>query len=180
LEDRRWVEEVVVDRSERAFKGLYRRYTPRMLNCARRLLRGDHVEAEDAVQEAWMRAIRGLGGFSWESGLSTWLVGITLNVAREIRRKTMEVVTMDGYELMPATGGGVSAEMGIDLERAMARLSPGRHAVLTLHDLEGYTHREIADLLDISAGTSKSQLFDARRFLRARLTGRRSPVDGAP
>lgn len=85
-------------------------------------------DAEDIVQEAWIRAAEAAAGFQWESGFGTWLTGIAIN-----------------------------------------RLPVGYRTVLVLHDLEGFRHEEIAEQLGIALGTSKSQLFHARRCVRALL-----------
>jgi RNA polymerase sigma-70 factor (ECF subfamily) len=149
---------------EAAFRMLYRQHTPRLFAVVLRLL-GRRPDAEDAVQEAWLRAVRGLAGFRRESSFASWLTGIGIRCALEILRKRpvafeasrSEGVTTDGPELT------------IDLERAIADLPDGYRIVLLLHDLEGFTHEEIGQLLAIEPGTSKSQLFHARRALRLRL-----------
>jgi len=154
---------------------------------ALRLAGGRHADAEDVVQEAWTRAVQRLPGFEWRSSLSTWLQSIVINCARERwrvatweslddpgRLDTEERRTVRTPHRAPRTGHraqGTGHGVGetIDLERAIAALPEGYRAVLVLHDVEGYTHLEIAALCGISEGTSKSQLFHARRALRARL-----------
>ena len=110
--------------------------------------------------------------FRWESKLSTWLVGITINRCRELlraeRRDASHVVEDHGNSALAAPATQV------DLERALMRLAPGYREVLLLHDVEGYTHEEIATILSIDPGTSKSQLARARAALRKFLeTGRK-------
>ncbi|MBC7894253.1 MAG: RNA polymerase sigma factor [Cytophagaceae bacterium] len=129
-------------------------------------LQGDADEASEVVQDAWLRALRGLGGFAWKSALRTWLLGVVLNCCRErwaARGESLEVVP----ELLPAPAD--HPDLRVDLERAIAALPTGYRAVVVLHDVEGYTHEEIAAQLGVAPGTSKSQLARARRHLRARL-----------
>lgn len=125
------------------------------------------MEVEDVIQEAWLRAVRGLGEFGWRSSLRTWLSSIVLNCCRERWREQPEVTGLDA----DATAPGGDMHLRVDLEAAIAALPPRYRAVLVLHDVEGYTHDEIAERLGVQPGTSKSQLFHARRVLRARLTG---------
>lgn len=166
--DRALAERVSRDGDERAFRVLYRRHTPVLYPFALRLLGGDELEAEDAVQETWIRATRALSGFRWEASLRTWLLGILLNVCRNLfRRRDRRWLELKEDPVAPVPG--VDAEARIDLESAIALLPPGYRSVLVLHDVEGHRHEEIGALLEISPGTSKSQLFHARRALRALL-----------
>jgi RNA polymerase sigma-70 factor (ECF subfamily) len=154
-----------VDRGdEEAFRLLFRRHTPRMYATAVRLTGGVSRDAEDVVQSAWLRAARQLGQFEWRSALSTWLIGIVINCARELRR------ARPGCEVPPEVlehqAAPPHAGRDLDLERAIAALPEGYRQVLVLHDVEGMTHTEIAAALGIVEGTSKSQLFHARRAVR--------------
>ncbi len=152
------------DRGEDAFRVLYRRHTPVLYRLALRLL-GEGAGAEDVVQEAWIRAAERLALFRFESSLRTWLVGILLNCVREARRRGSSGDPLSAEEAAspPVVGDA------IDLERAIGGLADGYRRVLVLHDVLGHTHREIAALLGVDEGTSKSQLFLARRALRRRL-----------
>jgi RNA polymerase sigma-70 factor (ECF subfamily) len=152
------------DGDETAFRHLFRRHSPMMYALARRMLGRVGSEAEDAVQEAWVRAVGALATFGWRSSLRTWLVGITINCCREILRVRSPGFQL-GAELEPSPGAATREER-LDLERAIERLPDGYRAVLVLHDIEGLTHAEIADRLGIDLGTSKSQLSRARRALR--------------
>ncbi len=118
------------------------------------------------VQDTWLRAVRALPRFRWESSLRTWLMGIGLNRAREVlrgRARSPGVPDGDGVEV--AVHPPPTAER-LDLERAIACLPDGYRTVLLLHDVEGFTHPEISERLDIAIGTSRSQLHHARRTLR--------------
>lgn len=152
---------------EHAFRALYRRHTPALYAFACRLMGGESSEVEDIIQDAWLRAVRGLGEFGWRSSLRTWLSSIVLNCCRERWRESPEVTGVAADA--PAAEGDLHLRM--DLEAALAALPPRYRAVLVLHDVEGYTHDEIAERLGIQPGTSKSQLFHARRALRERLSG---------
>ena len=146
---------------ESAFRLLYRRHSPAMYAMALRLLARRVSDAEDAVQEAWLRAVRGLGGFRGDSTLRTWLLGITIRCALEAvrRRPPASLPDLDAVSV-PAR------PPSLDLETAISHLADGYRQVLVLHDIHGYTHDEIADLLGIAPGTSKSQLSRARGAVR--------------
>lgn len=168
--DRRLAAALLDEGREEAFRALYRRHTPRVFQFVLRLLGGAEVDAEDVVQETWIRATEGLGRFRWESSLGTWLTGIALNCCRDFwRRKGRDVFR----EPEGTAGHGRTARQPhderIDLERAISLLPTGYRAVFLLHDLEGFTHAEIAERLNVTQGTSKSQLFAARRALRGLL-----------
>ncbi len=167
--DRALVERFLRTRSESAFRALYSRHSPLVYGLVRRLS-ARHADAEDAHQEAWLRAIRSLPEFRWESSLGTWLCGIAVNCCRERWRRDCfpDAKAPDDIAVAPR-------EDGIDVERALARLPPGYRAVLILHDVLGYTHGEIARKLEVEPGTSKSQLARGREALRAMLGEGRSP-----
>jgi RNA polymerase sigma-70 factor (ECF subfamily) len=157
---------------ETAFRALYRRHTPAVWRLALRLGGGDEPWAEELVQRCWIRAVEGMASFGWRSALSTWLGGIAINCARELWREgrgRAEATPDDWTGLSLSQGAGSGAEERIDLDRAIERLPQGCRQVFVLHDVEGYTHEEVAGLLGIEAGTSKSQLSHARRRLRAAL-----------
>ncbi len=162
--------EQVLGGSEAAFRQLYERHTPRLYQLVLRLMGGAEADAEDAVQETWIKVVERLGSFRWEAAFGTWLTAIGINVAREALRRLgrrREVEWADAGE-PPAA---VTAERiePVDLERAIAKLPAGYRTVLVLHDVEGFTHEAIAERLGVAPGTSKAQLFWARRAIRALL-----------
>jgi RNA polymerase sigma factor (sigma-70 family) len=166
--DRELVEVVVVNGDERAFRELYRRHTPRLYQVVLRLVESEQ-DAEDIVQEAWIRAVEAAANFRWESGFATWLTGIAINRFRELLRKRNRWPAL-GLEHVPEPESKpVHVGERIDLEKALSMLPVGYRTVLVLHDLEGYRHEEIAEQLGIAPGTSKSQLFHARRYVRTLL-----------
>ena len=168
--DRQLAAAILADRDEAAFRLLYRRHTPALFRLALRLGAGDEAWAEELVQRTWIRAVERLGGFGWRAAFRTWLSGILVNCARESwreRRRSREVAWPADTATVPAAFSDPADR--VDLERAVARLPEGCREVLVLHDVEGFTHEEIARMLDIESGTSKSQLFHARRRLREQL-----------
>lgn len=150
---------------EAAFRALYRRHTPRLFQVVLRLMGGSEHDAEDVVQETWIRATQRLGDFRWEAAFGTWLTGIGLNVARGILRRRGRWEG-DAEEAPEAWRPPPAHGERIDLERALALLPAGYRTVLVLHDVEGFTHDEIAAMLGVVPGTSKSQLSNARRAMR--------------
>jgi RNA polymerase sigma-70 factor (ECF subfamily) len=169
LADRRLVSNFFARRDEPSFRELYHRHTPALYQLVLRLVGWNVYEAEEIVQDTWMRAIEALDGFRWESSLRTWLSGIAINRCRELYRQrarqshevmveqlAQEISTAENFERL-------------DLEQAIAALPNGYRQVLVLHDVEGYTHEEISRLLDIEVGTSKSQLSRARSSVREAL-----------
>jgi RNA polymerase sigma-70 factor (ECF subfamily) len=160
-------------RSDDAFLVLYRRHTPRALQLAWRILGGLDREAEDVVQDAWTRAIGALDQWSGDAPFGAWFRGIIAHLAVDTvrRRAHFPSDTNDGDDACVDDLAARELPLSdrIDLEAAIAGLAPGYRAVLVLHDIEGFTHEEIAERLGITAGTSKGQLFKARRAVRARL-----------
>lgn len=160
------VERFLRGRSEDAFRALYRAHSPALYALALRLTGGDRAEAEDLVQESWVRALTALRTFRAQSALRSWLCGVLVNVRRgRIRVDWRTVDTPDVESIIERNG----ADDAIDLERAIGALPEGARDVYVLHDVYGYTHREIADLMGIVEGTSKSQLNRARSLLRSSL-----------
>ncbi len=118
---------------------------------------------------AWVSAVERLGQFRWESALRSWLSGFVINGARQWWREAQrEAAAVDAHH--PTTDLPLLETANrVDLERAIAALPAGFREVLVLHDVEGYTHEEIAAFLGIVPGTSKSQLARARQALREAL-----------
>ncbi len=156
-----------------AFEALYRAHAGRVYALCLRLT-ADAAQAEERTQDAFVRAWERLATFRGESAFSSWLYRLTVNEVllgrRAERRREQRVVTTDDpaalERLRDATAGPGNA---LDLERAVAALPPGAREVFVLHDVEGYRHEEIAELTGIAVGTSKAQLFRARRLLREAL-----------
>jgi len=161
-----------VDGDERALRALWTRHAPHIDMVVRRLVGGDVDAAADIAQEVWIQIFRALPSYRGDSQFSTWAhriaVNRTLNALRRTRRlASVETeVHEDSAAVEPDHDRSFVAE---SIEAAAAKLSPGARAVFMLHDVEGYTHEEIADALGITTGGSKSQLFKARAKLRSLL-----------
>ncbi len=169
-DDRRLVGRFLAARDEASFRALYTRHTRFLYRFLLRLTGGQVAEAEEGVQETWVRAVKGLPAFAGRSSLRTWLAGIAMHWSRERARHSRR--EPGSLEQSALGAEPIHGEIDrLDLERAVAALPAGYREVLVLHDVEGYTHEEVARLLGVEAGTSKSQLSRARRALRARLSG---------
>jgi len=163
-------------RSE-AFEELYQRHYRRVYSLCLRML-ANPTEAEDLTQEVFVQLYRKIGSFRGESAFTTWLHRMTVNqVLMHFRKRgvKLEQTTDEGDELLNVVQSGTERPQAmpvvdrIGLDRAIAQLSPGYRSVFVLHDVEGYEHEEVATLLGISVGTSKSQLHKARLRLRSLL-----------
>jgi RNA polymerase sigma-70 factor (ECF subfamily) len=163
---------------EAGFRGLYRRHSPSLFALVRRLLGPRQADAEDVLQETWLRAARGLAAFRWESSLRTWLASIAANTCRERQRANVREPTEPLGDHEPATAGAMLGFTDLDVERAVAALPSGYRAAVVLHDVWGLTHEEIGGSLGIDPGTSKSQLHRARRSLKSLLAGAPNPRPG--
>jgi RNA polymerase sigma-70 factor (ECF subfamily) len=157
--------------AEPAFRELFRRHTPHLLQFVTRVLGPSRGDAEDVVQDTWLRAYPALVTFRNESSFSTWLCSVGLRAALDSMRRGKRHQADELFEHESAFDPP-PAEERMDIEAAIARLAPGYRMVLLLHDVEGFTHEEIGTQLGIAPGTSKAQLFKARRVMRALLTGR--------
>ncbi len=156
----------------RAVRALYERYSPRVYAVVRRIA-GDDDLAQDYCQEVWIRAIRALPTFRGEARFSTWLHRIAVNSALQAVRKakaarSRELPLPPSIPVTPRMGDPL---LNRTLHAALERLPDGMRTVLILHDVEGYTHAEIGEVLGVSTGTSKSQLFKARAKMRDMLRG---------
>jgi RNA polymerase sigma-70 factor (ECF subfamily) len=154
-----------------AFERLYRTHVARIHSLARRMLGG--FEADEVTQDIFVRTWQKLAQFRGESAFATWLHRLAVNVVIERRRSwavQRDRMTDDPSALDLVTVAPPRADLTVDFEAAIERLPPGAREIFVLHDVEGYKHREIATLLDITAGTSKRQLHRARMLLRRHLT----------
>ena len=155
------------------FEELYRSHGARMKSVAYNIL-GNPSDAEDAVQEAFLRAYRGMATFKGTAQASTWVFRILVNachdIGRQRRRRRDEIELLPEDQLPASTAHAVvDAPLRMTLEKAVAALRPRHRDVFLLFEVEGFLHREIAEILDIAEGTSKSLLFEARRELQSRL-----------
>lgn len=152
-----------------AERALYDRHVDRVYRLAYRMV-GDGDLAQDITQDAFIRAFDRLPGFRAESSLATWLNAITMSVAlnalRKVKRFRQREVDLEHGEGVGAPGRRAEPDLKDRLARAIDDLPEGYRAVFVMHDVEGYTHEEIAGALGVQSGTSKAQLFRARARLR--------------
>ncbi len=155
-----------------AFERLYRSHVARIHSLTRRML-GAH-EADEVTQDVFVRTWQKLGQFRGDSAFSTWLHRLAVNVVIE-RRRTFAIqrdrMSDDQTALDLATVPPARADLKVDFEAAIEQLPPGAREIFVLHDVEGYKHREIGAMLDITTGTSKRQLHRARMLMRRYLSG---------
>jgi RNA polymerase sigma-70 factor (ECF subfamily) len=153
---------------EEAMRGLYAQHSKRLYAMALRLT-GSRADAEDVLQETFLRAWRSSDSFRGEASAGTWLCRIAINASRDIARRRSRV-TDEAEAEAEAGADGVRADGAArELEAALARLSEGYREVLVMHDVLGMNHGEIALVLQVDVGTSKSQLHKARARMREML-----------
>ena len=160
-----------------AFEELYRQHAGRLYNLAFRMA-GSAAEAEDLLQEMFLHAHRKLGSFRGDSSLATWLYRLGMNQCLDYLRgrqakmsRATDSLDAEGVAEPMASEPVVPAVMSrMDLERAIGRLPEGCRAAFLLHDVEGFDHHEVAKILGVTEGTSKSQVHKARMKLRALLS----------
>jgi RNA polymerase sigma-70 factor (ECF subfamily) len=155
---------------QQAFERLYRAHTARIHSLVRRMVGGDG-DADELVQDAFVRAWQRLSTFRGESAFGTWLHRLTVNLvlnwqkSRNRGRKLFD----DDAALEYTPSRQKSPESAMDLETALKELPKGARQIFVLHDVEGFKHEEIAQMLEITSGTSKAQLHRARMLMRRHL-----------
>jgi len=154
----------------KAFERLYHRHVARVHSLARRMIGTDL--ADEVTQDVFVRVWEKLGSFRGEAAFGTWLHRVAINVILG-RRKQLGIRRerfVDGDKAIgKLSSNPIGAETAIDFEAAMELLPDGAQQVFVLHDVEGYKHGEIAGIMGITSGTSKSQLHRARMILREHL-----------
>jgi RNA polymerase sigma-70 factor, ECF subfamily len=155
-----------------AERALYDAHVDRVFRLVYRMA-GDLDRTQDYTQETFIRAFARLGEFRGEAALSTWLgsiaISIALNGLRKVRRLQDREVALDSVPLMGRLTPEAEPDLKVRLAQAIDGLPDGYRAVFVMHDVEGYTHEEIAYSLGVHPGTSKAQLFRARARLRVAL-----------
>ncbi len=153
-----------------AFEAVYRRHGRSLYGTALRMLRRTE-EAEDVLQDAFLAYHQSAPGLTEEQA-GAWLHRVVINRCLDRLRGVKRWKSAELTEDMAVRPGGAEG-LGIDLESAVARLPEKARAIFLLHDVEGLKHRELGELLGLSEGTTKSQLFRARQMLRQFMRGRR-------
>ena len=160
-----------------AFERIYRQHVNRVFSLCARMV-GDRASAEELTQDVFVRAWEKLHLFRGESSFGTWLHRLTVNVVLNARKTQGR--DRGRFEENDDDAGGMDAYPGVvgmplapgdllDLEDAITRLPPGARRVFVLHDVEGYKHEEIAEMLGVTSGATKAQLHRARLLLREAL-----------
>ena len=161
-----------INGDQAAMRALWTRHAPHIDVVVRRLVGHDPDLAADVAQEVWIQIFRALPSFRGDAQFGTWAhriaVNRTLNALRRTKRTSAIEVEVDD-ECASVEPEAERALLAASIEEAANKLSPGARTVFLLHDVEGYTHEEIATELGITAGGSKSQLFKARAKLRVLL-----------
>ena len=163
-----------------AFEQLYERHNRRVYSLCLRMTQ-NIAEAEDLAQEVFIQLLRKIGSFRGDSAFTTWLHRLTVNqVLMHFRKKSvkLEHTTEEGETPVQVVRGTENPRSmpvvdRIALDKALEQLPPGYRSVFVLHDVEGYEHEEIAKMLGVAVGTSKSQLHKARMKLRSLLKQQR-------
>ena len=161
-----------------AFERLYRLHSRRVYSVVLRMV-GNTAEAEDLTQEAFLQLFRKIHTFRGDSAFSTWLHRLAVNVVlMKLRKNVLPMTSLDETMEPDDENSGPKTEIGavdkalagsidrVNLERAVDQLPPGYRSVFLLHDVQGFEHNEIANLMECSIGNSKSQLHKARTRLR--------------
>ena len=159
-----------------AFEQLYRQHANRVFSLCARMV-ADRGRAEELTQDVFVRAWEKLHLFRGESSFATWLhrlaVNVVLNARKSEGRQRSRFEENDDDSGMDAHAGVVGMPLApgdlLDLEQAVTRLPPGARRVFVLHDVEGYKHEEIAEMLGVTSGATKAQLHRARLLLREAL-----------
>lgn len=166
-----------------AFEKLYERHNRRVYSLCLRMTQ-NAAEAEDLAQEAFIQLFRKIGSFRGDSAFTTWLHRLTVNQCLMHFRKRsvkLEKTTEEGETPVQIVSGTENPNSmpvmdRIALDNALTQLPPGYRTVFVLHDVEGHEHEEIAKMLGVAVGTSKSQLHKARMKLRKILKARNEPI----
>ena len=157
-----------IEGDERALRALWSQHSPHIDAVIRRLV-GDPDAAADIAQDVWIQIFRALPTYRGESQFGTWAhriaVNRTLNALRRTRRLERTEADIED-DTVAVDHDSERSLLAASIEEAAAKLSPGARTVFIMHDVEGYTHEEIATELGITPGGSKSQLFKARAKLR--------------
>ena len=162
----------------RAYERLYAMHGARLKNLARNVL-GNPIDAEDAVQDTFLKVQRSIASFRGQSSFATWIYRILMNTCYDARRSRLrkKEVANDDSEETPQReprAPGAHPSLRMALERALARLTRHQRDVFLLYEVEGFRHAEIAGMLEMTETASKNTLFQAKKNLRQMLEPPRS------
>ena len=148
-----------------AFETLYRQHGSKMKSVAYHVV-GNRQDAEDAVQDAFVKAFKSIGGFRGDSSIGGWLCRIVINASYDVLRKRQRETAL----IAEPERSGPCSSMRMAINQAMKRLNPKHRMVFMLYEVEGLKHTEVAAAMDIPEGTSKAWLFEAKRELKRMLS----------
>jgi RNA polymerase sigma-70 factor (ECF subfamily) len=155
-----------------AFEVLYRRHVGRVYAVCFRIV-ANHSRAEELTQQVFIRAWEMLETFRGESAFSSWLYRVAVNVVlvdiRSEKRRKARIVVHESLDRCEHIQQRFSPETAMDIEEAISELPTQARMIFILHDVEGYQHEEIAEMMGLAVGTTKSQLHRARKLLKERL-----------
>jgi RNA polymerase sigma-70 factor (ECF subfamily) len=177
--------DLVVERAKNgdftAFGELYTLYKTRVYNLCFRLTKGAAADAEDLTQEVFLQVFRKVKSFRGEAAFGSWLYRVATNIVMmHLRKRRIEEVPIEVLELRsstllysstPGSRDRCDPVKRIALLRALRGLSRNGRTLISLYDINGFTHHEVAQSLGVTASTSKARLYQAHRKLRERLTG---------
>ncbi len=156
-----------------AFEAIYHTHVGRVYAICLRMV-ADQARARALTQDAFVRAWQTLASFRGESAFASWLYRVAVNVVlgdlRARRRRTARLLPTDDLARYDRPDASSAPGAALDLEQAIAALPPQARSVLVLHEVEGYRHEEIAEMMGIAPGTSKAHLHRARRLLKQALS----------
>ncbi len=160
------------DRS--VFEEIYREYVGKVYALCLRMS-ADPDRAQELTQETFIRIWENIGSFRGDSPFSAWLNRVAINVVlvdiRTNQRRTARILSLSSLESVGKRNTDSYIGSNIDLEDAIATLPPQARSIFILHDIEGYKHEEIAQMMDLAIGTCKAQLYRARKLLQEVLKG---------
>ena len=155
-----------------AFDVLVRRYSPRVYGLVYNMT-SNHEETNDLLQDIFLKAFRSIKGFRGDSSFYTWIhtiaTSVSLNGLRKVKKFRTRESSLDDALTVGAVTRRAEPDLKERLRQAIDNLPEGYRTVFVMHDMEGYTHEEIATALGVQPGTSKAQLFRARAKLREAL-----------
>ncbi len=155
-----------------AYEKIYRKYSPKMFGVSLRYM-SNKDEAEDVLQESFVKVFRYINKYTFIGSFEGWIRKIVVNTAlNHLRDHARHKNHLEISDTMPET-----SDLSVDYDsfsveymlKALQKLPPGYRTVFNLYEIEGYSHNEISDLLNISVSTSKSQLLKAKRYLQTKL-----------
>jgi RNA polymerase sigma-70 factor (ECF subfamily) len=152
-----------------AFEQLYLMHGARLKSVGFHIV-GNRQDAEDAVQETFVKAYRAIHGFRAKSGIGTWLCRMLINVCYDLMRKRRREIDPEQAGIADRAAPDRQLPLKAALESALSRIQPGHRLVFQLFEVEGLRHSEIAAVLEIPEGTSRARLFEAKKELKRLLT----------